>query len=51
MDKDVRVATDRGCEMGVEWLCERVVAILGDIEHTSAEVLGAMHGLGAENLE
>lgn len=45
MDEDVGVATDRGGEVRVERQVERVVVVLGDVEHARAEVLGAVHRL------
>ena len=37
--------------MSVERLVERVVAILGNVEHASTEVLGTVHSLRAENFK
>lgn len=48
MDHDIGVTTDRRREVRVEREVESVVLVLGDIEHSRAEVLGSLHGLGRD---
>ena len=45
VDEDISITTDGGSEVGVERDVQSVVAVLGDVDHTSAEVFGTRSGL------
>lgn len=51
VNEHIRIAADRRGKVGVERRVERIMLVLGDIEHTSAEVFSALHGLGSKILE
>ena len=51
MNKDIGVSTDGGREVGVKRDIQGVVAVLGDIEHTSTEVLGTLKSLEGNQFE
>ena len=51
VNEHVRIAADRGRKVRVERRVECIMLVLGDVEHTSAEVLSALHGLGGKILE
>jgi hypothetical protein len=47
----IGITADRRCKVRVEGRVEGIMLVLGDIEHTSAEVFGALHGLGSKILK
>lgn len=51
VNKNVGVSTDRGGEVGIEGDIHGIMAILRDIEHTGAEILGALSGLERNELK
>ena len=50
MHEHVGVTADRGREVGVQGNVESIVAVLGDVEHASAEVLRALSSLRQEDI-
>ena len=44
VNQDVRIATDRRGEVGVEWDVKGVVTVLGNVEHARTEILGTRGG-------
>lgn len=51
MDDDIGIASQGACEVGVQRHVQGIVTILRDVQHSSAEILRAMHDLAGEYLE
>jgi hypothetical protein len=51
MDKHIRVPTDRRSEVRIEGDIESIVLVLGNIQHSSAEVLRTWRSFGQQKLK
>ena len=51
MHDNIGVTSDRRREVRVQRRVQRIVAVLGDIEHAGAEVLRGVHGLVRDDLK
>jgi hypothetical protein len=48
VDKNIGIATDRGGEMSVEGLIQGIVLVFSNVQHSRAEVLGALRCFGTK---